>query len=150
MAGKKLKEEAINEIQVADTDLEWGAEASDVDDFEEEEEEEYQHKQQQQQASAEAKPQAVRSGRLTTWGLPQGRNTNVHPFVSPAKGLKKIEVPHINKESLPLSVLMFVTEIFHLLMEQTNIYYQQHLDRQAGPSLDYLTLCCWTWWPSLL
>ena len=24
--------------------------------------------------------------------------------------------------------------IFHLLLEQTNVYYQQHLDRQAGPS----------------
>jgi hypothetical protein len=28
---------------------------------------------------------------------------------------------------------MFFTEIFHLV-EQTNVYYQQHLDRQAGPS----------------
>ena len=31
-------------------------------------------------------------------------------------------------------VLMFVTEIFHLLVEETNVYYQQHLDGQAGPS----------------
>jgi len=30
---------------------------------------------------------------------------------------------------------MFFTEMFHLLVEQTNVYYQQHLDRQAGPSL---------------
>jgi hypothetical protein len=29
---------------------------------------------------------------------------------------------------------MLFTEIFHLLVEQTNVYYQQHLDRQAGPS----------------
>ena len=29
---------------------------------------------------------------------------------------------------------MFFTEIFHLLVEQTNVLYQQHLDRQAGPS----------------
>jgi len=30
--------------------------------------------------------------------------------------------------------MLFFTEIFHLLVEQTNIYYQQHLDEQAGPS----------------
>jgi len=29
---------------------------------------------------------------------------------------------------------MFFTEIFHLLVEQTNVHYQQHLDRQARPS----------------
>jgi len=28
----------------------------------------------------------------------------------------------------------FFTEIFLLLVEQTNLYYQQHLDRQTGPS----------------
>ena len=47
----------------------------------------------------------------------------------------KSEAPRINKDSLPLPVLkLFFTEIFHLLVEQTNVYYQQHLDRQAGPS----------------
>jgi len=29
---------------------------------------------------------------------------------------------------------MFFTEIFYLLVEQTNLYYEQFLDRQAGPS----------------
>jgi len=54
------------------------------------------------------------------------RNTNIHPFVGPAKGVKKSEAAHINKDSSPLSVLMlFFTEIFHLV-EQTNMYYQQH------------------------
>ena len=48
--------------------------------------------------------------------------------------VKKSEVSHINKDSSPLSALMlFFTEIFHLLVEQTNLYYQQHLDGQAGP-----------------
>ena len=99
---------------------------------EEEEEEEDQQQQQQQQASAEIETQAATSGRLPTWGPPQGRNTNIHPFVSPAKGVKKSEAPHINKDSSPLSVLMLLfTEIFHLLVEKTN---QQHFDRQAGPS----------------
>jgi len=60
--------------------------------------------QQQQQASAEIKTQAARSGRLPTWGPPQGRNTNIHLFVGPAKGVKKSEAPHINKDSSPLCV----------------------------------------------
>jgi len=29
---------------------------------------------------------------------------------------------------------MFFTEIIHLLVEHTNLYYQQHLDGQAEPS----------------
>jgi len=134
MAGKKVKldKEAISEILVADTNSESGSEASDFEDYLEEEEEE---EDQQQQASAEIKTQAATSGGLPTWGLPQGRNTNIHPFVGPAKGVKKSESPHINKDSTLLYVLMlFCTDIFRLLVEQTNLYYQQHLDRQAGPS----------------
>ena len=61
--------------------------------------------------------------------------TYIHPFVGPVKGVKKSDDPHINKDGSPLSVLMlFNAEIFHLLVEQMNIYYQQHLDGQAGPS----------------
>jgi len=86
----KLEEKANSGILVADTDLESGAEASNVDCFEEEEE-------QQQQASAEVEPQAATSGGLPTWGLPHGRNTNIHSFVRPAKGVKKSEAPHITK-----------------------------------------------------
>jgi len=29
--------------------------------------------------------------------------------------------------------MLFLTEIFRLLVEQTNLYYQQHLDGKAGP-----------------
>jgi hypothetical protein len=29
-------------------------------------------------------------GGLLTWGMPQGRNTNFHPFVSPAKGVRGV------------------------------------------------------------
>jgi hypothetical protein len=69
---------------------------------------------------------------------------------SPAKGVKKSETPHINKDSSPLSVLLlFFTEIFHLPIQQTNVYYQQHLHRQAGPSPNCLTLRCRTWQGSL-
>jgi len=140
MAGKKitLDEEGISEILFADSDSESGSEASDFEgDFEEDEEEEdHQHQLQlQQQASADIKTQAATSGGLPTWGPPQGRNTNIHPFVGRAKGVKKSEAPHNIKDSSPLSVLMLLfTEIFHLQVEQTNICYQQHLDRQAGPS----------------
>jgi len=30
--------------------------------------------------------------------------------------------------------MLFFTEMFHLLVEKTNLYYEQFLDRQAGPS----------------
>ena len=123
MATKKIKlqEETRSEIQVADTDSESGTEVS---DFEEEEEK------QQQQASAEVGGQAAASCGLPTWGLPQGRNTNIYPFVGPAKGVNKSEAPHINKVSSPLSVLMlFFTEIFHLLLVRILI-------EEAGKSQD--------------
>jgi len=49
--------------------------------------------------------------------------------------LKNSEALQINKDSSPLAVLMlFFTEIFLLLVEQSNLYYQQNLSRQAGPS----------------
>ena len=130
MVGRKIKldEEAISEILVAGTDSESGSEASDFEDCVEQEEEEdpqqqqQQQQQQKQQASGEVKTQAATSGGLPTWGLPQGRYTGIHPFVGPAKGVKKSETPHINKDSSPLSVLMlFSTDIFHLLVEQTNV-----------------------------
>jgi len=103
-----LDEEVISEILVADTESESGSEASDFEvSFEEEgEEKDQQQQQQQQQASAEIETQAATSGGLPTWGPSQGRNTNIHPFVSPAKGVNKSEAPHINKDSSPLSVLM--------------------------------------------
>ena len=96
MAAKsiKLQEETISEILFADTDSKSGTEASDFEDFEEEEEK------QQQKASAEVGGQAAASGGLPTWGPPQGRNTNIHPFVSPAKGVKKSDAPHIKKRQL--------------------------------------------------
>jgi len=152
MARKKIKfdEEAISEILVADTDSESGSESSDFDNyFEEEEEDEDQHQHHhhhRRQASAEIETQAATSGGLPTWGPPHGRNANIHPFVGPAKGVKKIEAPHINKDSSPLSVLLLLfTEIFHLLVEQTNMYYQQHLDK-PDLAADRLTLRCQTWW----
>jgi len=92
MATKELKldEEAITKILVADTDSESGAEFSDVEEDKQQEEEE-QQKHLLQQASAQDKPQAATSGGgLPHWGPPEGRrNTNVHPFVGPAKGMKK-------------------------------------------------------------
>ena len=89
MAGKetKLEEGAISEILAADNDSESDAKVSDVEGyFKEEEEEQQQQQQQQLQASAEVEPQPATSDWLPTWGPPQGRNTNIHPFVSPAKG----------------------------------------------------------------
>ena len=63
----KLKEEAISEILVADTDSESGSEDSDFADYlegwEEEENPQQQQQQQQKQASAEVETQAATSGR---------------------------------------------------------------------------------------
>jgi len=52
-----------------------------------------------------------------------------------SKRLEKQRGSKHHKDSTPLAVLMlFFTEIFLLLVEQRNLYYQQHLDRQARPS----------------
>ena len=108
MATKKLKleEETITEILVADTDSESRAEVSDVEEEFEEEDDEQQQQEQQllllllQQASADDKPQAATSGGgLPPWGPPQGRNTNVHPFVGPAKGVKRVRLHTSTKTS---------------------------------------------------
>jgi hypothetical protein len=49
--------------------------------------------------------------------------THIHRFAGPAKGVKKSEeASHINRDSLPLSVLMFCKEIFDLLFVQINVY----------------------------
>jgi hypothetical protein len=57
--------------------------------------------------SGQQQPQAETNSReLPTWGLFQGRHTNIHPFVSSAKGVKKREAPHINKASRELALLM--------------------------------------------
>jgi hypothetical protein len=126
----ELDEPAISEILVVDTDSESGAEASDLED------EFYEFKEEQEASAQDDEPQAATSdGGSPTWGPPQGRNIKIHPSVGPAKGLKNSEALHINKDSSPLAVLIqFFAEIFQLLVEQSNLYYQQHLDRQAGPS----------------
>jgi hypothetical protein len=118
MAAKRMKldQTAINEILVADTDSESGAEASVLaEEFIESEEE-------QEDSAQEHQPQAATSGGGSpTLRPPQGRNINIHPFFGPAKGLKNSAALHINKDRSPLAVLMlFFTEIFQLLVEQTN------------------------------
>jgi hypothetical protein len=44
---------------------------------------------------------------IISLGTASRKNTNIHPFVSPAKGVKKREAPHINIESSPLCVDVF-------------------------------------------
>jgi len=130
MAAKKiiLDEPAISEILVADTDSESGAEARNLGDkF-------YEFEKEQEASAQEDEPQAATSGgRSPTWGPPQGRNIKFHPFVGPAEGLKNSEALHINKDSSLAVLMLFFIEIFQLLVEQSNLYYQQHLDRQARP-----------------
>jgi hypothetical protein len=131
MAAKKIRldKEAISEILVAaDSESDFGAEAGDVNESDEFEEE-------QQQASAqEEEPQAGTSvAGLSNWGPPQGRSITIHPSVGPAKSVKKSEASRINKDTSPL-LMLFFAQIFHLLVDEMNLYYQQHLDKQAGPS----------------
>jgi hypothetical protein len=87
----KLDMEAINEILVADTYSESGAEDRDFEnDFEDCEDE-------QEPASAQDERQTATSGRASpNWGLSQGRNINIHPFVGPAKVLKTVRL-HTSK-----------------------------------------------------
>ena len=119
-------------ILVADTDSESGAEASDLED-------EFSESKELEASAQEDEPQAATSGRGSpTWGPPQGRNIKIYPFVGPAIGLR-----NINKDSSTLALLMlFFTDIFLLLVEQTNLYYQQHLDRQARPSRRHKDIHC--------
>ncbi|PNF24699.1 hypothetical protein B7P43_G17356 [Cryptotermes secundus] len=51
-------------------------------------------------------------------------------------GLNINEAPHINKDSTPFCVFMlYFAGIIHLLVEETNRYYHQYIDRlQDGPS----------------
>jgi hypothetical protein len=111
---RRLDDVAIRKYLVADTDSSSGAETSDFEEesYESEEEQQEQEQQQQQQQQPpgsvpeDALQAATSGGGFPTWGPPQGRNITVHPFVGPAKGVKRREAPHINKDSSPLSVLM--------------------------------------------
>jgi len=105
----KLKEEAISEILVTETDLVSGAEANDVGDYFKEEEEEGEEEGEEEEEEEE--PQAATSGGLPTRGLPQGRNTNIHAFFGPANGVKKSESPHINTDSSQLTAVCVY--VFH-------------------------------------
>ena len=89
--------ETINEILVADTYSESGAEAYDFEnEFEDLEDEQH-----EQALAQKDEPQAATSGGTSpTWGLSQGRNISIHPFVGPAKGLKNSGAVHINKDCL--------------------------------------------------
>ena len=142
MAAKKIKldEPALSEILVADTDSESGAEASDLED-------EFSESEKELEASAQdGEPQAVISGGGSpTWRPSQGRNIKIHPFVGPAKGLKNCDAPHINKDSSPLAVLMlFFTEIFLLLVEQTTYTTSNTWTDKPDLAADCLTLRCLT------
>ena len=70
--------------------------------------------------------------RITNLGTASRKEHKYSYFCRSSKRCEKSEAPHINKDSSPLSVLMFFTDNFRLLVEQTNVYYLQHLDREAG------------------
>ena len=47
--------------------------------------------------------------------------------------MKKIKATHQQRQLVTVCVDVF-HRLFHLLVEQTNVYYQQHLNRPARPS----------------
>jgi len=60
--------------------------------------------------------------RITKLGTASRKEDKYSSFCRSSKRCEKSEAPHINKDSSPMSVLMlFFTENFHLLVEQTNI-----------------------------
>ena len=145
MASKKIRLDrpAITEILVADTDSESGAESSDDDEFhefeEEEEEEEQQQQQQQQEQEASAQedePQAAKEWRrVTNLGTASRKEHKNRSIRWSSKRLEKQwGSTHQQRQLTAGCVDAVFTENFQLLVEQINLYYQQHLDRQAGPS----------------
>ena len=147
MATKTMKpdKEAITEILVADTDSESSAEDRDV------EEEQQQQEQLIQQASAQDKPQAATSGRwLPPWGQPQGRNTNVQPFVVPAKGVKKMRLHTLTKTVHHcLCWCCFLQKFFICWCNRPNYIRSNSQTVKPDLAADYLTLRYQTWWLSL-
>jgi hypothetical protein len=61
--------------------------------------------------------------------LHQWNSGGVHPFIGVLSGLKIQEAPHLNKDTLPFTVisLSFVV-VIQLLVAEANKYYNQYLD----------------------
>jgi hypothetical protein len=68
----------------------------------------------------------------------------------PQKVWKSSEAPDIKKDSSPMSVLMkFFTQIFQLLVEQTNLYTSNTWTDKLDLAANCQTLHFRTWWLSL-
>jgi hypothetical protein len=139
---------AVREYLVANTDSSSGAEASDFEDESYKSEEEEEQQQQQPASVPEDEPQAAASGGgFPTWGPPQGRNITVHSFVGSAKGVKRSEAPHINKDSSPLSVLMlffFFQKFFTCWWNRQTCTTSNTWTNKPDLGADCLTLQCQT------
>ncbi|PNF42548.1 hypothetical protein B7P43_G06920 [Cryptotermes secundus] len=122
MASFHLKEAKIEKQLIIDTDSDCGTEDSESGE---------------ETTGSEPEVGEDPSSLLATWGPPaqHGRRV-VNNYSGGAVGLNINEVPHVNKDSAPLCILMlYFAGIIHLLMEETSRYYHQYLDRlQDGPS----------------
>jgi hypothetical protein len=88
---------------------------------------------QKHRQEAHDKPQAGSSGRgILISGMPQGRNSNIHALSHLPKDCKIMR--HKHKDSTPLAVMLLFTDILQLLVEQTDLYFQRHFNKQARPS----------------
>jgi hypothetical protein len=112
----RIDDEVISGILFADTDSESGAEVS---------EQKVNYKKKKKMRRRRRRKQAKhRLQNVADYqhGDRLMEGTLYSSFVGPAKGVNKSEAPHINTDSLPLSVLiLFFTESFQLLVEQTNL-----------------------------
>jgi hypothetical protein len=65
------------------------------------------------------------------WSRPQHawNSGGVHPFIGALSGLKIQEAPHVNTDSLPITVfLLLFMDVIQLLVAETNKYYNLYLD----------------------
>jgi hypothetical protein len=89
---------------------------------------------------------------MTTMTSSRGLPTLGPPHGTPIFMLVSVQVrPHTSTRTALcwLCWSCLFTANFQLLLEHTNLHYQQHVGRQAGPSCEHLTLHCQTWWLSL-
>jgi hypothetical protein len=65
------------------------------------------------------------------WSRPQAtwNSGGVHPFIGGSSGLRIWEVPHVKKDSTPITAfLIFFMKVIQLSVADTNKYYNQYLD----------------------
>ncbi|PNF14142.1 hypothetical protein B7P43_G17736 [Cryptotermes secundus] len=122
MTSFHLEEAEIEKQLINDTDSDCGTEESESCE---------------QTTGSESEVDEDPSSSMATWGPPAQHGTRVvNNYSGGAVGLNINEAPHVNKDSTTFCVFMlYFAGIIRLLVEETNRYCHQYLDRlQDGPS----------------